>query len=90
MPPHIFLGYTLAEWVAVCTLVSIFIAIITWFVNVSIIKPLRTDIKNLANQFKSFRIETKDENHELTEITRDHESRIIRLEDKTGIGDARK
>lgn len=90
MPPHIFLGYTLAEWVAVCTLVSIFIAIITWFVNVSIIKPLRTDIKNLANQFKSFRIETKDENHELTEITRDHESRIIRLEDKTGIGAARK
>lgn len=90
MPPHIFLGYTLAEWVAVCTLVSIFIAIITWFVNVSIIKPLRTDIKNLANQFKSFRIETKDENHELTEITRDHESRIIRLEDKNGIGAARK
>ena len=90
MPPHIFLGYTLAEWVAVCTLVSIFIAIITWFVNVSIIKPLRTDIKNLANQFKSFRIETKDENHELTETTRDHESRIIRLEDKTGIGAARK
>lgn len=90
MPPHIFLGYTLAEWVAVCTIVSIFIAVITWFVNVSIIKPLRTDIKNLANQFKSFRIETKDENHELTEITRDHESRIIRLEDKTGIGDARK
>ena len=90
MPPHIFLGYTLSEWVAVCTLVSIFIAIITWFVNVSIIKPLRTDIKNLANQFKSFRIETKDENHELTEITRDHESRIIRLEDKTGIGAARK
>lgn len=90
MPPHIFLGYTLAEWVAVCTLVSIFISIITWFVNVSIIKPLRTDIKNLANQFKSFRIETKDENHELTDITRDHESRIIRLEDKTGIGAARK
>lgn len=86
MPPHIFLGYTLAEWVAVCTLISIFIAIITWFVNVSIIKPLRGDIKNVATQLKSFRVETKEENHELTEITRDHENRIIRLEDKTGIG----
>lgn len=86
MPPHVIMGYSLAEWVALCTLVSIFIAIVTWFVNVSIIKPLRQDIKNLAKQFKSFQEETKTDNHELNKMVRDHENRLIRLEDKTGMG----
>jgi len=83
MPPHIIMGYTLTEWVAVCTLVSIFIAIMTWFINVSIIKPLRQDINNLADKFKSFQDETKDDNHELNKMVRDHENRIIRLEDRS-------
>lgn len=87
MPPHVIMGYSLAEWVALCTLVSVFIAIVTWFVNVSIIKPLRQDIKNLAKQFKSFQDETKTDNHELNKMVRDHENRLIRLEDKTEMGE---
>lgn len=86
MPPHIIMGYTLAEWLSLFSLFSIFIGVLTWFVNVVIIKPLRSDIKDLSNQFKSFKNETKNDNHALTEIVEDHEKRLIRVEDRVGIG----
>ncbi|MBL3532069.1 hypothetical protein JMJ99_11860 [Companilactobacillus zhachilii] len=80
------MGYTLAEWLSLFSLFSIFIGVLTWFVNVVIIKPLRSDIKDLSNQFKSFKNETKNDNHALTEIVEDHEKRLIRVEDRVGIG----
>jgi len=86
MPPHIIMGYTLTEWLSLFSLFSIFIGALTWFVNVVIIKPLRSDIKELSNQFKSFKNETKNDNHTLTEIVEDHEKRLIRVEDRVGIG----
>jgi len=86
MPPHIIMGYSLEEWLSLFSLFSIFIGALAWFVNVLIIKPLRSDIKNLSNQFKSFKDETKNDNHTLTEIFEDHEKRLIRVEDRIGIG----
>lgn len=86
MPPHIIMGYSLTEWLALFSLFSIFIGALTWFVNVVIIKPLRHDIKDLSNQFKSFKNETKHDSHALTEIVEDQEKRLIRVEDRVGIG----
>jgi len=86
MPPHVIMGYSLAEWLAVFTLFSILIGILTWFVNITIIKPLRHDIQDVSHQLKSFKDETKQDNHDLSLIVDDHEKRLIRVEDKAGIG----
>ena len=51
MPPHIIMGYSLEEWLSLFSLFSIFIGALAWFVNVLIIKPLRSDIKNLSNHY---------------------------------------
>lgn len=84
MPPHVIMGYSLTEWLALFSLFSIFIGVLTWFVNITIIKPLRYDIKDLSSEFKSFKEETKSDNHALSEMVTDHEKRLIRVEDKVG------
>ncbi|GEO59666.1 MULTISPECIES: hypothetical protein [Companilactobacillus] len=84
MPPHVIMGYSLTEWLALFSLFSIFIGVLTWFVNITIIKPLRYDIKDLSSEFKSFKEETKSDNHTLSEMVTDHEKRLIRVEDKVG------
>ncbi|WP_363473668.1 hypothetical protein [Companilactobacillus musae] len=84
MPPHVIMGYSLTEWLALFSLFSIFIGVLTWFVNIVIIKPLRYDIKDLSSEFKSFKEETKSDNHTLSEMVADHEKRLIRVEDKVG------
>ena len=86
MMPHIILGYSLEEWLSLFSLFSIFIGAIAWFVNVVVIKPLRADIKDLSNQFKSFKDETQNADHTLTEMLENHEKRLIRVEDRIGIG----
>lgn len=92
MPPHVIMGYSLTEWLALFSLFSIFLGTLAWFVNVVIFKPLRSDIKDLSgefkdlsNEFKSFKEETKDENHTNSELLVDHEKRLIRVEDKVGM-----
>ncbi|WP_125588554.1 hypothetical protein [Companilactobacillus jidongensis] len=84
MPPHVIMGYSLEEWLSLFSLFSIFIGVLTWFVNIVIIKPLRYDIKDLSNEFKSFKEETRSDNHVLSEMVTDHEKRLIRVEDKVG------
>lgn len=84
MPPHVIMGYSLTEWLALFSLFSIFIGVLTWFVNITIIKPLRYDIKDLSSEFKSFKEETKSDNHTLSKMVTDHEKRLIRVEDKVG------
>lgn len=84
MPPHVIMGYSLEEWLSLFSLLSIFIGVLTWLVNIVIIKPLRYDIKDLSNEFKSFKEETRSDNHTLSEMVKDHEKRLIRVEDKVG------
>lgn len=45
MPPHIFFGYTLDEWLMLLSIAGVFVAVISWFIRKVVIDPIRNDMK---------------------------------------------
>ena len=78
---HHFLGYSLDEWMAITTIVSIAGGILIWLLNVAIkngTEKLSNSVKTLINQMDNL-------NHSLDSIgssSRRTENRVDRLEDK--------
>lgn len=78
---HHFLGYSLDEWMAITTIVSITGGILIWLLNVAIkngTEKLSNSVKTLINQMDNL-------SHSLDSIgssSRRTENRVDRLEDK--------
>lgn len=78
---HHFLGYSLDEWMAITTIVSIAGGILIWLLNVAIkngTEKLSNSVKTLINQMDNL-------SHSLDSIgssSRRTENRVDRLEDK--------
>lgn len=61
MPPHFFLGYSLAELWNIFLLVTGFGGWIIWLVSHFITKPLQDSIHDLSNTVKDFQMASKEE-----------------------------
>lgn len=45
MPPHVFLGYNLDEWLMLLSIAGVFVAVISWLIRKVVIDPIRNDMK---------------------------------------------
>lgn len=50
VPPHVFMGFELGEWVQLIAIVGFIAGIVAWIVRASIVAPLTTAINNLSKK----------------------------------------
>lgn len=54
MPPeHLFLGYTIGDWVGLLTIISMLVGTIIWLIRVAITKPFTEQMAKLNEAIKS-------------------------------------
>ncbi|WP_461241206.1 hypothetical protein [Paucilactobacillus sp. N302-9] len=87
MPPeHIFLGYTIAEWLGLFSIVAMFISFIAWLLKATILNPIMKRIEE-SNRLLNNTIHVLGEKVDgiggnATMVHRDHEIRIRENENK--------
>ncbi|WP_461243690.1 hypothetical protein [Secundilactobacillus muriivasis] len=50
VPPHVFMGFELSEWVQLIAIVGFIAGIVAWVVRAAIVAPLTTAINNLSSK----------------------------------------
>lgn len=85
MPPeHLFLGYTIGDWVGLLTIISILIGAIIWLVRIAIIKPFTSQMSELNEAIRSLATSSKVD-HSSFDLRLDNHDRKIERHD-TEIG----
>lgn len=89
MPPHVFLGYTIAEWLALLSIIGVLGGYFIWLVNHFIVQPLSDSINRLSTEVKDFKDLSRNEHSEfkkhfdrIDDRLDDHENHLTRHDEE--------
>lgn len=84
-PPHYVMGYSFAEWFALLSILTVFLAVITWFIRVVIVSPLNAQISILSSKINEMNKDrerdaqiTSNMLSEQGKMLRDHERQLVK------------
>lgn len=79
-PPHYVMGYSFTEWLALLSILTVFIAVVTWFIRVVIVSPLNAQISILSSKIDDMNTDCAKETQSMNEVISEH-SRMLREHD---------
>lgn len=84
-PPHYVMGYTFTEWLALLSILTIFVTAATWLIRVVIVAPLNAQISILSSKINDMNKEREKDTKSTTEmlsqqaqLLQDHERQLAR------------
>ena len=85
MPPeHLFLGYSIGDWVGLLTIISMLIGALIWLIRVAITKPFTNQMSELNEAIRNLTDSSKAD-HSMFDLRLDKHDRKIERHD-TEIG----
>lgn len=79
-PPHYVMGYSFTEWLALLSILTVFIAVVTWFIRVVIVSPLNAQISILSSKIDDMNTDRAKETSAMNEVIAEH-TRMLRAHD---------
>ena len=80
MPPHLFLGYSIGDWVGLLTIISMLVGTLIWLIRVAITKPFTEQMAKLNEAIRNLTDSSKTE-HSSFDLRLDNHDRKIERHD---------
>lgn len=87
-PPHYVMGYSFSEWLALLSILTIFVAAVTWLIRVVIVSPLNAQISILSSKIDDMNTDRAKETQAMNtvinehgEMLREHDKKLIKHEE---------
>lgn len=82
---HQFLGFTVSEWGNFITIATVCAGLFTWLIRLALVNPLQNSIRELTNQIRDLKIESKEEHEHVMGLINDHERRLNKHETRISV-----
>ena len=80
MPPHLFLGYSIGDWVGLLTIISMLVGTLIWLIRVAITKPFTEQMAKLNEAIRNLTASSKVD-HSSFDLRLDNHDRKIERHD---------